>query len=59
MQAAPRVSKAMHAILHNTQVELGSWVGSSVIHLGDRAVPNALTFLDKYTQVEREKEKKV
>lgn len=53
VQSAPRVFKAMHEILAGTQRELGGWVGTSIIHLGDHNVPNALVFIDKYAQVAR------
>mmetsp|Transcript_21198 Transcript_21198/g.31536 ORF Transcript_21198/g.31536 Transcript_21198/m.31536 type:complete len:670 (-) Transcript_21198:12-2021(-) len=53
VQQAPRVWKAMHSLLHLTQQKAGQWIGSAVIHLGDANVPNALMFIDKYTQVSR------
>ncbi|PRT55357.1 hypothetical protein B9G98_02977 [Wickerhamiella sorbophila] len=53
IKACPSVHKVMHNVIARAQRETGSWVGSSVVHLGDRAVPNALFFLDKYLQVPR------
>lgn len=47
IQPCSQVSRAMHRILHRAQNKCGSWVGSSVIHLGDRDVPNAFMFIDK------------
>lgn len=43
----------MRTILHKAQQSVGTWVGSSVIHMGDHNVPNALMFIDKYTQIYR------
>lgn len=53
LQASPLLLRAMSGILGRCQSAIGSWVGSSVIHLGDHNVPNALFFLNKYTQVGR------
>ncbi|KAJ3416703.1 hypothetical protein HDV05_000533 [Chytridiales sp. JEL 0842] len=53
VQAAPKTSRMMHTILHRAQQRVGYWVGSSVIHMGDHNVPNALMFIDKYSQIFR------
>ncbi|KAF5363985.1 hypothetical protein D9756_000251 [Leucocoprinus leucothites] len=53
VQAAPKTSRMMHTILHKAQKSVGTWIGSSVIHMGDHNVPNALMFIDKYTQIFR------
>ncbi|CAG8460466.1 1245_t:CDS:10 [Paraglomus occultum] len=53
VQSCFTVSRVMHSILHRAQQKARHWVGSSVIHLGDKNVPNALVFIDKYNQVSR------
>ncbi|OMJ21938.1 UPF0652 protein, partial [Smittium culicis] len=51
VQQCQTVSRAVHTILSLTQKKTQRWIGSSVIHLGDHNVPNALMFIDKYNQV--------
>jgi Protein of unknown function (DUF2009) len=46
VQQAPSLSRAVHAVLAKCQAKLGSWVGSSVVHLGDHNVPSALMFIE-------------
>ncbi|GAX25794.1 hypothetical protein FisN_8Hh303 [Fistulifera solaris] len=54
VQSCPTVRQVMSQLLAQTQHEANApWVGLSVIHLGDRDVPNALVFIDKYTQIPR------
>ncbi|AET40761.1 uncharacterized protein Ecym_6386 [Eremothecium cymbalariae DBVPG len=51
VKPCPALYEEMYNILSECRAKCGGWVGSSVVHLGDDAVPNALFFLDKYTQV--------
>lgn len=53
VQKAPNLYRAVQKILEETKKELGEWVGSERIHIGDDQVPNAFYFIDKYGQVSR------
>ena len=34
VQAAPKTSRMMHVILNRAQKSVGTWIGSSIIHMG-------------------------
>ena len=53
IQQSPRTYQVIQEILKRVQGKVKQWIGSSVVHLGDHNVPNALSFIDKYTQGEQ------
>jgi len=54
VQNAPQAASLMNSIVSKVMRDLdGNWIGSSVVHMGDHNVPNALIFLDKYCQIPR------
>ncbi|MES1919517.1 hypothetical protein MHBO_001334 [Bonamia ostreae] len=53
IQRCNNVGREMRQILAKVKNKVSSWVGSSVIHLGDHNVPNSFIFIDKYSQISR------
>jgi Protein of unknown function (DUF2009) len=54
MQHPPGTQRIISKVLANVQERLKhNWIGSSVIHLGDHNVPNALFFIEKYCSISR------
>jgi hypothetical protein len=35
VQPAPKTSRMMHSVLNRAQKSVGTWIGSSVIHMGE------------------------
>jgi hypothetical protein len=48
LQQCPRTGKSMHRLLYDTQQRVERWVGSSVIHLGEKNVPNVSYTVELY-----------
>jgi hypothetical protein len=53
MQSCPQVGRIMSEIMQKCFEQFPIWHGSQAVHLGDINVPNAFSFIDKYTQLER------
>eukprot|EP01063_Lacrimia_lanifica_P003007 TRINITY_DN11620_c0_g2_i1.p1 TRINITY_DN11620_c0_g2~~TRINITY_DN11620_c0_g2_i1.p1 ORF type:complete len:692 (+),score=257.92 TRINITY_DN11620_c0_g2_i1:78-2153(+) len=53
VQQTPHLYNAVVDILKKTKEEVGAWVGSERVHMGDNQVPNGLNFIDKYTQISK------
>eukprot|EP01065_Artemidia_motanka_P034922 TRINITY_DN42905_c0_g1_i1.p1 TRINITY_DN42905_c0_g1~~TRINITY_DN42905_c0_g1_i1.p1 ORF type:complete len:476 (+),score=162.34 TRINITY_DN42905_c0_g1_i1:145-1572(+) len=53
MQKSPNLYRAMEEVLSKTKREVGGWIGSERIHMGDNQVPNGFNFIDKYANVAR------
>ena len=51
MAKCPNLYNAVNEAVERARQDLGGWVGSSRVHMGDHQVPNGLHFIDKYTQI--------
>lgn len=51
VQSAPLIGKAMYSILNSVKEQVGSWVGSSVVHLGDHNVPVSPSLFSNQTRM--------
>ena len=49
--AAPKTHSRMSSSISEAHNKMGGWIGIKVVHLGDQDVPNALVFIDKYTNI--------